>query len=176
MKRMLAAALFTAALSLSLAVTAAAQNPRTYSLKNGGTVSTASQGYDPSGAPAYIGGAVAGQLDSAPGGTFTLWVSFRSTGFDPATGVYSGEVVPQYSSFAVTEPSGRKGVTTSGSIDAGAVTYRLLADGRAEVISVASNNLTIWQGKNKSRRVVGSGTLDYGRSAEGAGTMSLYFF
>lgn len=167
MKRLFAAPILAAAVLLSLAVAAAAQNPRTYSLKNGGTVTTASQGYDPSGARAYIGGAVAGQLDSAAGSTFTLWVSFRGTAIvDAAAGVYSGEIVPQYSSFAVTEGSGRKSVTTSGSIDAGTVTYRLLADGRAEVISVASDNLTIWQGKNKSRSVVGSGTLDYGVSAE----------
>jgi hypothetical protein len=176
MKRLFAAALFAAALSLSLVSPAAAQGTRTYSLKNGDTITPASHGYDPGGAPAYIGGQVAGQLDGATSGTFSLWVSFRNTGIvDAAAGVYSGEIVPQYSSFAVTEGSGRKSVTTSGTIDAGTVTYRLLADGRAEVISVVSGNLTVWQGKNKRRTAVGYGTLDYGTSAEGSGAMALYF-
>jgi len=175
MKRMLTAALFLAAVSLLLSSSAAAQSMRTYSLKNGGTISLASTGYDPSGAPAYIGGSIAGQLEGATSGTFSFWVSFRNTSFDPATGVYGGEIVPQYSSFAVTEGSGRKSVTTSGTIDAGTVTYRLTPDGLAEIISVVSNNLTVWGGKSKRRRAVGHGTLDYGTSGQGMGTMTLYF-
>lgn len=176
MKRLLTAALFAAALSFSLAAPAAAQSTRTYSLRSGDTLTPASAGFDPTGAPAYVGAVVAGQLNGAAGGIFTLWASFRNTGFDPATGLYVGEIVPQYSSFAVTEGSGRKSVTTSGTVDAGTVTYRLLADGPAEIVSVVSDNLTVWQGKNKSRRAVGSGTLDYGTSAEGAGTIALNFF
>ena len=177
MKRLLAAALFAAAVSLSLSSPAAAQSTRTFTLSRGATITPASPGYAPSGVPIYFGGLVAGQVVGTTPGMFTLSVAFRSTGLvDPAAGVYGGEIVSPYSSFAVTESSGRKSVTTSGMIDAGAVTYRLTADGRAEILSVDSDNLTVWQGKNKSRRAVGSGTLDYGTPAEGSGTMAINFF
>lgn len=175
MKRLLAAALFTAALLLSLSSPAAAQSTRTFTLGPGSTLAPASPGYDPSGATTYFGGLVVGQVAGATPGTFTLSVAFRNTGVvDQAAGIYAGDIVSPYSSFAVTQGSGRKSVTTSGTIDAGTVTYRLTADGRAEIISVASGNLTVWSGKNKRRTAVGYGTLDYGTSSQGAGTIVLY--
>lgn len=176
MKRMLTAALFLAAVSLLLSSPAAAQTTRAFSLNRGATLSPASPGYDPSGATIYFSGLVAGQVEAATPSTFTLSVAFRNTGvIDPAAGIYSGEILSPYSSFAVTEASGRKSVSTSGTIDAGTVTYRLTPDGRAEIVSVVSGSLTVWEGKNKNRRAVGRGTLDYGTSAEGMGTMLLYF-
>ena len=176
MKRLLAVALSAAAVLLSLGGPAAAQSVRTYSLSRGATVTPASPGLDPSGAPVYMGGLVAGQADGAAPGTFTLSLGFRSTGvIDPAAGVYGGEIVPQYSSFVVNEGTGRKSVSTSGSIDAGTVTYRLTPDGRAEVISVVSGGLTVWEGKSKRRTAVAQGTLDYGTLSEGGGTIVLYF-
>lgn len=66
MKRQLATALFGAAVLLSLISPVAAQSTRAYSLKNGDTITLASPGYDASGAPAYIGGQVAGQSASSP--------------------------------------------------------------------------------------------------------------
>ena len=176
MKRLFAAALFSAAVLLTLSIPAAAQSARTFTLGQGATLAPASPGFDPSGATTYFGGLVAGQVAGATPGTFTLSVAFRNTGVvDPAAAIYTGEIVSPYSSFAVTQVSGRKSVTTSGTIDAGTVTYRLTADGRAEIISVVSGNLTVWSGKNKRRTAVGYGTLDYGTSAQGAGTMVLYF-
>ena len=176
MKRLLAAALFTAAVLFSFSNTAAAQSTRTFSLGPGDTIAPASPGYDTSGTPIYLGGVVAGQVQGTTAGTFTLWVAFRSTGpVDEAAGVYSGAIVSPYSSFAVTQGSGRKSVTTSGTIDAGAVTYRLTTAGVAEIISVVSGNLTVWEGKGKRRTSVGYGTLDYGRTAGGSGTLALYF-
>jgi hypothetical protein len=175
MIRLLAAALFTAALMLSLGGPAAAQSARTFSLSQGSTLSPASPGFDPSGATAFFGGLVAGQVAGSNPGTFTLSVTFRSTGLiDAAAGVYGGEIVSPYSSFVVTQGSGRKSVQTSGTIDAGSVTYRLTPDGRAEIISVVSGNLTVWSGKNKRRTAVGYGTLDYSTTAQGSGTMTLY--
>ena len=176
MKRLIAAALFSAAISVLFSIPAAAQNTRTFSLSQGATIAPASPGFDPSGATTYFGGLVAGQVAGTAPSMFTLSVAFRSTGvIDQAAGVYGGEILSPYSSFAVTEASGRKSVSTSGTIDGGTVTYRLTADGRAEIISVVSGNLTVWEGKNKRRTAVGYGTLDYGTSAEGAGTIVLYF-
>jgi hypothetical protein len=54
------------------------------------------------------------------------------------------------------------------------VTYKV-TDGRAEIISIVSNSLTIWEGKGKRRAATGNGTLDYGTSAEGVGTIVLNF-
>jgi hypothetical protein len=176
MKRLLAAALFMAAVIISLSSPAAAQTAHTYSLGPGDTITPASPGFDPSGATVYYSGLVAGQVAATAGHTFTLSVAFRSTGvIDPVAGIYGGEILSPYSSFVVTQSSGRKSVSTSGTIDAGSVTYRLTADGRADIISVTSNNLTIWEGKNKRRTVVGYGTLNYGTITEGSGTMTLYF-
>jgi hypothetical protein len=178
MKRILAAAFFMAAVFISFSTPAAAQTTRTFSLGLGDTLSPASQGYDPSGATTYFGGLVAGQVNGTPGNVFSLSLTFRSTGvIDPVAGVYGGEIVSPYSnsSFVVTQSSGRKSVSTSGTIDAGTVTYRLTAEGRADIISVTSGNLTVWEGKNKNRRAVGYGTLDYGTVAEGTGTIVLYF-
>jgi hypothetical protein len=45
----------------------------------------------------------------------------------------------------------------------------------ADIISVTSGNLTVWEGKNKSRRAVGNGMLNYGTAIEGSGTMTLFF-
>jgi hypothetical protein len=177
MKRLLVAALFAAVVFISFSSPAAAQTARTFSLSHGDTLSPASQGYDPSGATTYFGGLVAGMVNSTPGNTFTLSLTFRSTGvIDPVAGIYGGEIVSPYSnsSFAITQSSGRKSVSTSGTIDAGTVTYRLTPEGRADIISVTSNNLTIWEGKNKSRRAVGYGTLNYGTVTEGSGTIVLY--
>jgi hypothetical protein len=75
----------------------------------------------------------------------------------------------------VNQGSGRKTVSTSGSIDSGTVTYRLTQEGLADIISVSSNSLTVWEGKNKRRTAVGTGTLDYGTSVEGSGTLTLSF-
>ena len=175
MKRLLATALFAAALFVSLSSPAAAQNARTFSLSQGDTIAPASRGFDPSGATTYFGGLVAGQVAGTTPGTFTLSVAFRNTGVvDPVAGVYSGEIITPYSSFVVTQGSGRKSVSTSGSIDGGTVTYRLTADGRAEIISVVSGNLTVWEGKNKRRTAVGYGTLNYGTAVKGSGMIVLY--
>jgi hypothetical protein len=176
MKRLFAAALITAAVIISLSSLAAAQSTRTYSLGPGDTITPASPGFDPSGATTYYGGLVAGQIAATNNNTFTFSITFRSTGVvDPVAGVYAGEIISPFSSFVVTQSSGRKSVSTSGTIDAGTVTYRLTPDGRAEILSVVSGNLTVWSGKNKRRTAVGYGTLDYGTAAEGSGTMTLYF-
>jgi hypothetical protein len=176
MKHLLTVALFAAALFLSFSSPAAAQNMRTFSLGAGDTMIPASPGLvDPSGATSYSGGLVAGQVAGATPGTFTLSVTFRSTGvIDPVTGVYGGEIISPFSSFVVTQVSGRKSVSTSGTIESGSVTYRLTPDGRAEIISV-SGNLTVWEGKNKRRTAIGYGTLDYGTAIEGSGSIVLYF-
>lgn len=177
MKRLLAAALFMAAVFLLLSSPAAAQTTRTYLLSQGSTISPASPGYDPSGGTTYFGGLVAGQVAGTTPGTFTLSLAFRNTGVvDPVAGIYRGEILAPYSSFAVTQSSGRKSVTTSGTIDAGIVTYRLTTYGMAEIISVTSGNLTVWEGRNKSRRAVGNGSLNYGTTTQGAGTITLFFF
>jgi hypothetical protein len=175
MKRFLAAVLFAAAVSLLFSSPAAAQSMRTFSLTRGDTMMPASPGLvDPSGATTYSGGLVAGQVEGTAPGTFTLSITFRSTGeIDPVTGAYIGQIVSPFSSFVVTQGSGRKSVSTSGTIDAGTVTYRLTTYGMADIISV-SGNLTVWEGKNKRRTAVGNGTLDYGTSVEGVGTMTLY--
>lgn len=176
MKRMLRTALFLAAVSLLLSIPALAQNTRTFSLIRGGTLMPASPSFDPSGTTVYMGGLVGGQVEGTTPATFTFSVAFKNTGVvDSVAGIYSGEIIPPFNSFAVTESYGRKSVSTSGTIDAGVVTYRLTQDGWAEIISITSNNLTIWQGKNRRRTAVGYGTLEYGVSAEGVGTMTLYF-
>ncbi|HEX8491904.1 MAG TPA: hypothetical protein VF658_03600 [Pyrinomonadaceae bacterium] len=177
MKRILAAALFSAIVFLSISSPAAAQTTRTFQLSQGSTVSPASPGVDPSGATTYYGGLVAGQVGGTTPGTFTLSLTFRSTGVvDPVNGVYSGAILSPYSSFVVTQGSGRKSVTTSGTIDSGVLTYRLTSYGMAEIISVTSGNLTVWEGKNKRRTAIGNGTLNYGTSAQGAGTITLFSF
>ena len=117
--------------------------------------------------------------DTASPGVATFSLAFRDAGLaDPLVpGVYSGTILAPNSSFSVTETvtSGRKSqsVSTSGTIDAGTVTYSLTADGRAEIISIVSGNLTVWEGKSRKRTAVGSGSLDYGTSAPGAGTLTL---
>ena len=178
MKRFLAAVLFAAAVSLLFSSPAVAQSTRAFTLTRGDTMTPASPGLaDPSGAITYHGGLVAGQVESPAPGTFTLSVTFRSMGvIDPVAGIYGGEVVSPFSSFVVTQGSGRKSVSTSGTIDAGTVTYRLTSYGMADIISVTSGNLTIWEGKNKNRRAVGNGTLNYGTAIEGSGTIELFFF
>jgi len=174
MKRIIATAVFAVAVSILLTSPAAAQNTRTFSLVQGSTITPASPGFDASGVPTYFGGLVAGQVGGTTPSTFTLSVAFKSTGvIDPVAGIYGGEILALYSSFAVTEASGRKSVSTSGTIDAGKVTYRLTEYGRADIISVVSDNLTVWEGKNKRRTAVGTGTLNYGPAA--AGTMILNF-
>ena len=173
MKRLLVAALFTAVIFLSLSSQAAAQTTRTYTLSNGDTVSPASPGIDLSGATTYYSGLVVGQVQGATAGTFTLSVAFRPdpNAVNTVPGVYTGQIVAPYSSFSVTQASGRKSVSTSGTIESGTVTYSIMPDGRAEIISVVSNSLLVWEGKNKSRRIVGSGTLNY---ADGSGTLTLF--
>lgn len=175
MIRLLAAALLTAVVFLSLSNPAAALITRTFSLSQGATMTPASPGFNPSGGTTYFGGLVAGQVEGTTPGTFTLSVTFRNTGVvDPVAGIYSGEILSPYSSFVVTQGSGRKSVSTSGTIDAGSVTYRITAEGRAEIISVVSGNLTVWEGKNKRRTAVGYGTLDYGKAVVGSGTLVLF--
>jgi hypothetical protein len=176
MKRLLTAAFFTAAVFFSLSSLAVAQNTRTFSLVRGDTLNPAYPSVDPSGTTTYSGVLVAGQVDGTNPGTFTFSLSFRSTGIvDPVAGVHSGVIVSPFSSFVVTQGTGRKSVSTSGTIDAGTVTYRVTPEGFAEIISVTSNNLTVWEGKNKRRTAVGYGTLDYGSTTEGSGTMVLNF-
>ena len=176
MKRLFAAALISAAVLFSLSSSAAAQTTRTYSLTRGDTITPAVPSVDPSGTTTYYGVMVAGQVEATNLTTFTLSVTFRNTGVvDSAAGIYSGTIVSPFSSFVVTQSSGRKSVSTSGRIDAGSVTYRVTPDGFAEIISVVSGNLSVWEGKNKNRRVVGYGMLDYGTSVEGSGTMVLTF-
>lgn len=163
-------------LLLTLAGSASAQTTRTYSLVQGGTHVEASPFVDASGSTTYQGALVMGQVASANPTTFSFSLAFRETGLvDPLAGIYGGVILPPTSSFSVSEVSGRKSVTTSGTIDSGTVTYRLTPDGRAEIVSVVSSALTVWEGRNKSRRAIGYGTVNYGTAAEGTGTMVLYF-
>jgi hypothetical protein len=164
-------------LLLTLAGSASGQTTRTFSLSQGDTLTPGSPFVDATGATTYHGTFITGRVDGATPGTFTFSFAFRATGvIDPVAGVYGGVIVPPSSTFSVSEISGRKSVSTSGTIDSGAVTYRLTPDGRADVISIVSSGLTVWEGRNKTRKAVGYGTLDYGTSAEGAGTMVLYFY
>ena len=159
-----------------LAGSASGQTTRTYSLTQGDTHIPASPLVYPDGSTTFHGAFVIGQVVSSVPATFTFSFGFRDTGvIDPVAGIYGGEILPPMSNFSVTELSGRKSVSTSGTIDSGTVTYRLTPDGRAEIISLVSNDLTVWEGKNKTRRAVGRGTVDYGTSAEGAGTLVLNF-
>ena len=175
MKRLLAAALFAAAIFFTMNSPAAAQTTRTFTLSRGDMLTPPSPSIDPSGATTYFGGLVVGQVEGSSPSTFTLSTTFRSTGVvDPVAGIYGGVIVSPYSSFVVTQSSGRKSVSTSGTIDAGTVTYRLTPDGFADIVSV-SGNLTVWEGRNKRRTAVGTGTLDYGTTVEGSGTITLYF-
>ena len=163
-------------LLFTLAGGASGQTTRTYSLTQGDTLTPASPFVDAAGTTTYHGALVIGQVAGATPGTFTFSLTFRDAGvIDPVAGIYGGVILPPTSSFSVSEFSGRKSVTTSGTVDSGAVTYRLTPDGRADVISIVSSGLTVWEGKNKTRRAVGHGTVDYGTSAEGAGTLVLYF-
>jgi len=177
MKRLVAAALFLAAIFFSLNSPVVAQTTRTFSLSAGDTLMPASPGLDQGGLPTYSGGLVGGQATSTSTGPFTLSLTFQSTGVvDSAAGIYGGTIVSPFSSFVVNQSSGRKSVSTSGTINSGTVSYRLTPQGFAEIISVTSNDLTVWEGKNKSRRAVGNGTLDYGTSIEGSGTLTLLLF
>ncbi|HEX8188133.1 MAG TPA: hypothetical protein VF586_07280 [Pyrinomonadaceae bacterium] len=163
-------------LLFTLAGGASGQTTRTYSLTQGDTLTPASPFVDEAGATTYHGALVIGQVSGATPGTFTFSLAFRETGLiDAAAGVYAGVILPPTSSFSVSEVSGRKSVSTSGTVDSGAVTYRLTPDGRADIISVVSSGLTVWEGRNKTRRAVGHGAVDYGTAAEGAGTLVLYF-
>jgi hypothetical protein len=176
MKRLLVAALFTAVIFLSLSSPAAAQTTRTFTLSNGDTIAPASPGTDLSGVTTYYSGLVTGQVQGTTPGTFTLSVAFQpdTSVVNSTPGVYTGKIIAPYSSFSITQASGRKSVSTSGTIESGTVTYRLVEYGRAEIISVVSNNLLVWEGKNKSRRIVGYGSVDYGTVTEGAGTLTLF--
>jgi hypothetical protein len=161
---------------LTIAVSASAQSLRTLSLTQGDTQTPAMPVVSPTGEITYYSGFVMGRVNSTNPTTFSFLLSFKGGGLpDPTTGIYSGTIISPSSSFAVTEAVGRKSVSTSGTIDVGSVTYRLLPDGRADIISV-TGNLTIWEGKNSKRKAVGNGSIDYGTSAEGAGTMVLSFF
>ena len=177
MKRsLLTAAVLSAAILLSLSSATMAQTTRIFSLSAGDTLMPASPGLDQGGMPTYSGGLVGGQATSTSTGPFTLSLTFQSTGvFDSAAGIYGGSIVAPYSSFVVTQSSGRKSVSTSGTIESGTVTYRLTPEGFAEILSVASNELIVWEGKNRRRTAVGTGTLDYGTSIEGSGTLTLSF-
>ena len=161
---------------LALAGSASAQTTRTLTLTQGDTVAPASPVTDATGAITYFGGFVNARVEGTSPGVVSLSLAFRDAGLvDPLAGVYAGTILAPNSSFAVTETVGRKSRTTSGTIDAGAVTYRLTADGRAEVISVVSGSLTIWEGKSRRRQIVGGGSIDYGTAAPGAGTLTLNF-
>ena len=161
---------------LSLAGSASALTTRTYSLVQGNTHVAASPFVGLDGTTTFHSALVIGQVAGSIPTTFTFSLSFRSTGLiDQSAGIYSGVVLPPTSSFSISELSGRKSVTTSGTIDSGAVTYRLTPDGRAEIVSVVSSTLTVWEGKNRTRTAVAHGTLDYGTATEGAGTLVLNF-
>jgi hypothetical protein len=161
---------------LALTVSAQAQT-QTLSLVNGDSLAPASPFVDLTGAKTYFGGFVFGQVIAGTPTTFSFSIAFKEIGpVDGVPGVYSGTIVAPNSSFAVTQAVGRKSVATSGTIDGGTVTYTLTPEGRAEIISIESDSLTIWEGKNRSRRQVGNGTLDYGTAAAGAGTLVLNFF
>lgn len=175
-RRLLAVAIFSAAILFSLNSATMAQTTRTFTLGPGDTLMPASPGLDTTGGTTYQGGLVAGPASSTSPGTFTLSVTFQSAGVvDSANGIYGGTILAPYSSFVVTQSSGRKSVSTSGTIESGTVTYRLTPEGFAEIISVASNNLIVWEAKNRRRTAVGTGTLDYGTSTEGSGTLTLAF-
>lgn len=161
---------------LMLAGSASAQSTRTLALSQGDTQTPAMPVASLTGEITYYNGFVMGRVTNTTPTTFSFLLSFKQVGLiDPTAGIYSGTIISPSSSFAVTEAVGRKSISTSGSIDYGSVTYRLLPDGRADLISV-SGALTIWEGKNSKRRMVGNGTIDYGTVTEGAGTMVLNFF
>jgi hypothetical protein len=166
---------------LALATAASAQTTRTLTLSQGDTITPASPVTDATGATTYFGAFVNARVAGTSPGVATFSLAFSDAGLvDPLVpGVYSGTILAPNSSFAVTETviSGRKtqSVSTSGTIDAGTVTYSLTADGRAEIISIVSGNLTIWEGKNRTRRAVGFGSLDYGTATPDAGTLTLVF-
>lgn len=162
---------------LMLSGSVSAQSTRTLALTQGDTQNPAMPVTTLNGEVTYYNGYVTGRVNASNPTTFSFLLSFKSTGLiDPTAGIYGGTITAPSSSFAVTEAVGRKSISTSGSIDSGSVTYRLLPDGRADIISVTSNSLTIWEGKNSKRRMVGNGTLEYGTVTEGAGTMVLNFF
>lgn len=172
-------AIFTLSLLMLLALSASAQTSRTLTLAQGDTITPATPVTDATGATTYYSAFVNARVAGTSPGVATFSLAFRDAGLvDPLVpGVYSGTILAPNSSFAVTETvtSGRKSqsVSTSGTIDAGTVTYSLTADGRAEIISIVSGNLTIWEGKSRRRAAVGVGSLDYGTSAPGAGTLTL---
>jgi hypothetical protein len=164
-------------LVVAVAGVAHGQSTRTLSLVKGDTLTPASSFVDASGTRTYFSGLVIGSVDSSSPSTFALSLAFSDAGVVNADlGIYGGTIVSPNSSFTVTQASGRKSVTTSGSIGDGTVTFRLTPEGRADIISVVSNNLTIFEGKNKRRTAVGSGSIDYGSVTEGEGTMVLNFF
>ncbi|HLL75340.1 MAG TPA: hypothetical protein VK421_08735 [Pyrinomonadaceae bacterium] len=169
-------AVFALSLVLLFALAASAQTTRNLTLSQGDTITPASPVTDATGATTYYGGFVNARVEGTSPGVATFSLAFRDAGLvDPLGGVYSGAILAPNSSFAVTETVGRKSQSTSGTIDAGTVTYRLAEDGRAEIISIVSDNLTIWEGKNRKRTAVGSGSIDYGTAAPGAGTLTLVF-
>ena len=162
---------------LALATAASAQTTRTLTLSQGDTITPASPITDATGATTYFGAFVNARVAGTSPGVATFSLAFSDAGLvDPLVpGVYSGTILAPNSSFAVTETVGRKSVSTSGTIDAGTVTFSLTADGRAEIISIVSGNLTIWEGKSRRRTAVGFGSLDYGTAAPDAGTLTLVF-
>lgn len=163
---------------LTLAGSASAQSTRTLALNNGDTLTPAMPVTSLTGETTYYSGFVTGSVtNTTTPTTFSLLLSFKDAVLiNPTAGIYSGTIISPSSSFTVTEAARRKSISTSGSIDSGFVTFQLLPDGRAEIISVKSNSLSIWEGKNSKRRMVGNGTLEYGTVTEGAGTMWLNLF
>ena len=161
---------------LMIASNASAQSTRMLVLSQGDTQNPAMPVVSLYGEITYYNGYVMGRVAAANPTTFNFLLSFKGGGLiDPTAGIYSGTITSPSSSFTVTEAVGRKSISTSGTIDSGTVTYRLLPDGRADIISV-SGALTIWEGKNSKRKMVGNGTLEYGTVTEGAGNMVLNFF
>jgi hypothetical protein len=161
---------------LAIANSASAQSTRNLLLSQGDTQTPAMPAVGLDGEITYYSGFVMGRVNSTNPTTFSFLLTFKSTGLiDPAAGIYGGSIISPSSSFAVTEAVGRKSVSTTGTIDSGYVTYQLLPDGRADIITV-TGNLTIWEGKNSKRKAVGNGTIQYGTETEGAGTMVLNFF
>ena len=164
---------------LALANSAYAQSTRTLELSQGYTHTPAMAVTNLTGEVTYHNGFVMGSVTNTTNPTtFSFLLSFKDAVLiDSAAGIYSGTIISPSSSFAVTESvSRKKSTTTSGTIDSGSVTFRFLPDGRADIISVVSDSLSLWEGRNSKRRKVGSGTVDYGTVMEGEGTMVLNFF
>lgn len=158
-----------------LTQTASAATTRTESL-SGSCINPATALANPTtGVVSYYHGMVSGSAVGGINGAFVLSVSFNTGEIvDPVNNVYAAVLSYPNSSFSLTSSSGKNN-TLSGTIDSGVVTYTLNPDGSAKVIGVTNAALTIRGGKGTYSKVSGSGSLDYGSTTEGSGTMTLTF-